>query len=386
MFAHCEKAAVRMTFRRVLPQVGTFALLFLIAVTTFAQAPAPSAARAEIEVTIETADPAIRLAGTLVLPNGKGPHPAILLIQGDGPHTRDQLISGSPSFRMIADALTRAGIAVLRVDKRGVGKSTGPSVDDSTIADFAHDAQASFEFLSHRPEIDPERIGLLGHSEGAIVAPIVATSGTHVRFVVLIAPPAVPGGEIWVRQKVRNLKRLGANPAVLAPVEKQMRRLVEFVKSGKNDDATYYQIGHDFVAAHGMEENKITHKFIDQLISDVRNRWHAEFFRYDPAEALKKLKAPTLAVLSSADDQVILDQNLPSLVNALVASGNPDFAVSVLPDHDHFFLTHEGRRLDKHKFGKMEVSADLLNIITPWVERHVRKQARTLPHPDAPNE
>jgi uncharacterized protein len=273
---------------------------------------------------------------------------------------------------MMADYLTRSGVAVLRVDKRGAGQSTGPSVDYSTIVDLAGDVQASVSFMRRRAEIDPEKIGLLGHSEGAILAPMVATKDPRVKFVVLIAPPSVPGGEIWIRQKVANLKRQGANPAVLEPVEKQMRRLVEFVKSGKNDDATYYQIGHDFVAAHGMEDAKITHKFINQLISDLRNKWYAAFFRYNPGEALRKLTTPTLAVLSSADDQVILDQNLLPLVSALVASRNPDFTVSVLPDHDHFFLTYEGRRLNKHQIGKMEVSGDLLKVISAWVQAHAK--------------
>ncbi len=364
--------AAVLTVRQPLGTIAAFGLLFVHADQVFAQVPGPSAAYAQTEVFIDTGSPAIRLAGTLTVPNTKGPHPAVLLIQGEGPHTRDQLISRSPTFRMIADYLTRGGVAVLRVDKRGAGQSTGPSVDDSTIMDLAGDVQASVSFLRRREEIDPGKIGLLGHSEGAILAPMVATQDQRVKFIVLIAPPSVPGGEIWVRQKVANLKRLGADPAVLGPVEKQMYRLVEFVKSGKNDDATYYQIGHDFVAAHGMEENKITHKFIDQLISDVRNKWHAEFFRYDPGEALRKLTTPTLAVLSSADQQVIVDQNLLPLVAALVASGNRDFTVSVLPDQDHFFLTYEGRRLDKHQIGKMEVSGDLLKVISAWVQEHTR--------------
>jgi hypothetical protein len=97
-----------------------------------------------------------------------------------------------------------------------------------------------------------------------------------------------------------------------------------------------------------------------------------QFFRYDPSEALRQLKTPTIAILSSADDQVTLDQNLQPLVAALVAARNPDFAVSVLPDQDHFFLTFEGRRLDKHQIGKMEVSADLLKVITSWVQLHSR--------------
>src|SRR5262249_49330626 len=147
-----------------------------------------------------------------------------------------------------------------------------------------------------------------------------------------------------------NLKRRGAKPETIAAVETQMRRLVEFVKSGANDDSTYYKLGHDFVAAHGMDESKITNKLIDQLISDLRNKWYCGFFGTDPAITLRKLKTPTLAVYGSADDQVLVEQNLPLLASAIAAAGNPDFAISVLPDQDHFFLTFEGHRLEKHKF------------------------------------
>jgi uncharacterized protein len=274
MLIRREQHAVARKLMRTLRRGALVGLLFSRA-AAFAQAPGPSASYADTDVTIETESQAVRLAGTLTVPKSMGPHTAMLLIQGEGPHTRDQLISRSPTFRLMADHLARSGVAVLRVDKRGAGQSTGPSVDDSTIVDLAGDARACIDFLRRRPEIDPEKIGLLGHSEGAIVAPMVAANEPRVSFVVLIAPPSVPGGDIWVRQKVANLKRLGADPAVLGPVEKQMRRLVEFVKSGKNDDATYYQIGHDFVAAHGMEEPKITHKLIDQLISDLRNKWYS---------------------------------------------------------------------------------------------------------------
>ena len=359
--------------QKILIKAFVFGIIFINAVSVFSQAAETAAPYTENEVTIETTSPNIRLAGALAVPKGKGQFPAALLIAGNGPHTRDQMISGSPMFRQIADYLARNGIAVLRVDKRGTGKSTGPkNVDESTIAEFAQDAQDCFNFLKKRAEIDPAKIGLIGHSEGGIVAPMVAVKEPGVRFVVLIAPSTVPGGEIWVKQREMNLTRAGAKPEVIPAVVKVSLRLVEFVKSGKNDDETYYKIGSDFLAAHGVTEDKINKEFVDRVISDVRLRWYNFFFSYDPAQALKKLKMPTLAVMTSMDRQVLVKQNLPPLVNALTEAENPDFTVTVMPDQDHFFLTFEGKRLEKHNPGKMEVNRDLLELMTGWIQKRIK--------------
>lgn len=324
----------------------------------------------EKEVVIETATPGVRLAGTLSLPRTKGPHPAAILITGNGPHTRDQIISGSPMFRMIAEYLARRGVATLRVDDRGAGLSTGPSVDNSTSAELADDALACIRFLKRRPEVRPDSIGLIGHSEGAMIAPMIAVKEPGLRFLVLLAPPAVSGGEIRIKQLTRQLTQQGAKPEIVRAVEEQARRLMAFIAGGRDDDETFYRIGHDFVAAHGLAKEKITRALIDNLLSDFRSRWFKFFVSYDPARTLKTLKTPTLAVIGSADAQVPVEQNLIPLVTSLTEAKNPDFTVAVMPDQDHFFLVFEGRRLDRHKFGKMEVSPGLLELMTQWIQQH----------------
>jgi uncharacterized protein len=361
------------SWRLVVVAIGILGLL----TSGQAVAVSPKAAQAAEarEVTVATPNPKVRLAGTLSMPGRSEPFPAIVLIQGQGPHTRDQMISGSPMFRMIADELTKGGFAVLRLDKRGVGKSTGPSADESTFADLAGDISAAVAFLRQEPEIDRDCIGLLGHSEGAIIAPIVATGNKSVKFVVLIAPTAVPGGEVWMRQSLFNLKSRGASAAELAAIAKQMVRLVDFVKGGKNDDETYYKIGHDFIAAHGMAENKISRKLVDQFLSDFRSTWQGDFFRHDPSRTLQRLTTPTLAVFGAIDHQVPADQNLGPLVAALVASRNADFTLTVLPDCDHFFLTYEGHRVEKHVFGKMEISSDLMRSIRCWLSQRAGRHS-----------
>lgn len=327
----------------------------------------------DVEVSIETASPDIRIAGTLSIPQGNGPHPAVILLAGSGPHTRDQLISGSPMFRYIAERLSSNGIAVLRFDKRGMGDSTGPKdINDSTLTDFVDDAQSCFQFLKKRAEIDPNRIGLIGHSEGAIVGPMLGVKEPSVRFLVLIAPPAVSGAEIWIKQRLFFSQQRGVKAEKLAALEKELRRLVEFVVAGKNDDETYYRLGHDFLAIQGVQNEKITHELIDKVISDLRTKGTEIFFTHDPAKTLAKLSMPILAVLSSADDQVSVEQNLAPLAQALLKARHTDFSITVMPEQDHFFLNYEGRRLKKHQFGKMRVNADLLDLMTVWIQKHVK--------------
>ena len=351
-----------------------FCASFLWALTTYQAVWAGpgsdvSEAYSEQEVTIEAPTAGIRLAGTLTVPAGRGPFPAVLLLPGQGPHTRDQVISGSPMFRQIGDHLSRQGFAVLRMDKRGVGRSQGPSLDESTLADLTQDFRACHQFLHKQPAVDSRRVSLLGHSEGAMIGPMIACKEPGIWSLVLLAPPAVAGGEIWIHQKLGGLRQQGAKPEVLESVEKEMHRLVQFVKSGTNDDDTYYRIGHDFIKAHRMPEEQITHSLIDKLLSDLRTKSCRDFFSYNPAEALRELRTPTLAILSSADDQVTVKQNLVPLAAALASAKNPDFTISVLPEQDHYFLVFEGHRLKRHNFGKMKVAPVLLDTVTTWLRR-----------------
>jgi pimeloyl-ACP methyl ester carboxylesterase len=255
------------------------------------------------------------------------------------------------------------------MDKRGVGRSQGPSLDESTLADLTQDFRACYQFLHKQPAVDSRRVSLLGHSEGAMIGPMIACKEPGICSLVLLAPPAVAGGEIWIHQKLGGLRQQGAKPEVLESVEKEMHRLVQFVKSGTNDDDTYYRIGHDFIKAHGMPEEKITHSLIDKLLSDLRTKSYRDFFSHNPAEALSELRTPTLAILSSADDQVTVKQNLVPLAAALASAKNPDFTISVLPEQDHYFLVFEGHRLKRHNFGKMKVAPVLLDTVTTWLRR-----------------
>ena len=181
------------------------------------------------EVTFDNGD--ITLAGTLTLPEGDGPFPALVLISGSGQQNRDEelsIVPGYKPFREIADTLTRQGIAVLRYDDRGIGQSGGdPS--QATSADFADDAEAAFAYLQERPEIDGEQIGMLGHSEGGIIEAIIGARNPDVAFLISMAGSAVSGYDTIIKQVERMALASGASAEDAAAAAEQQRALMDLV-------------------------------------------------------------------------------------------------------------------------------------------------------------
>lgn len=315
----------------------------------------------EVKITIS---PTVQLAGTLSLPNGTAPFPTILLITSAGGQNRDQIVEGIPMFQIIAQHLVKNGFAVLRVDDKGVGDSKGSIVWDSTTAEKALDMETCVNFLKTIPEVDAKRIGLIGHSEGAIVAPMVALKMPEINFVVLLGSPGVSGEEVLNRRQNEEAKKRTKDETVLKAVEAQRRKMIEFIKNGKNDDETFYRIGHDYFAAFGMPESAINRELINQNFGFWRKKWFSFFFANNPSQNLKKLQIPTLLIAGSADEQIPLEKNLSSLVSALVEGGNRDFTLVVLPKQNHFFLVSE----DTSSPEKPALSPALLEVMTNWVK------------------
>ncbi|MDH3629012.1 MAG: alpha/beta fold hydrolase [Acidobacteriota bacterium] len=324
---------------------------------------------ADEEVAIATESPDVTLAGTLSLPAGNEPHPAVLLLTGSGGHTRDQVISGTPMFKVIGDYLVDRGLAVLRVDDRGTGDSSGPSVRESTMDDRAADARAAFRYLLERPEIDATRVGLLGHSEGAMTGPRLAVEEPRVSFLVLLAPPSVPGAEIWVRQQGDMLRREGEMPEQqIAAIESALTDMVVHIGQEGNTDDGFYRYGRAACLAWGDPPREVTPEFVSEAFGDLRQPWYRQFFSSDPQEALRELDRPVLALFGGADQQVIVDQNVAALEAGLRAAGNESFTVTVLPDEDHFFLGAPGLAPNEHVHGQMLVSQSMLQAVASWIE------------------
>lgn len=334
--------------------------------------PVQAAAAVDEQVRVPTGDPAIVLAGTLSLPAGDGPHPAVLFLTGSGGHTRDQVISGTPMFKILGEYLVGRGLAVLRLDDRGAGDSTGPGVRESTMDERAADALAVLRYLLARPEVDPGRVGLLGHSEGGVTGPRLALEEPRVGFLVLLAPPSVPGADIWVRQQGDILRRAGEMPeSQIRAIEEALAAMVRHIGLGGNTDDGFYRFGREACLAWGDPPEEVTPEFVDEAFGDLRQAWYEDFFSSDPRVALRQLRRPVLAVFGGADQQVIVEQNAEALVASLLDAGNESFTVTVLPDEDHFFLRAEGLAPNEHVHGKMELSPAALEVVGDWIARQV---------------
>ena len=183
----------------------------------------------EEEVAYENKEAGITLAGTLTLPSGKGPSPAVLLISGSGPQDRNETIYNHHPFLVLADYLTRQGIAVLRVDDRGVGESTG-DFSQATSVDFASDVLAGIEYLKTRKEINPEQIGLIGHSEGGLIAPMVAVKSPDVAFIILMAGTGLTGEEILYLQGALISRAMGVSEEDIAKNRQFNEKIFSLIK------------------------------------------------------------------------------------------------------------------------------------------------------------
>ncbi|MDQ6665132.1 MAG: alpha/beta fold hydrolase [Acidobacteriota bacterium] len=319
----------------------------------------------EEDVTYPNAKARVQLAGTLTLPPGNGPFPAVLLITGSGPQDRDEAMMGHRPFLVIADHLTRQGIAVLRVDDRGIGKSTG-SFALATTADFADDADAGVQFLKARKEINPGRIGLIGHSEGAIIAPMIAARSHDVAFIVLMAGTAVPGDQVSLFQQRAINKSSGMPDAIVAQNEAIQNKLAAIVKQEDDLKVT------DSRVRALLQESGMPEAAIDMKTQTVLSPWLRFFWKYDPAPALRKTKQPVLAMNGALDTQVSPRQNLPLIVQALEDGGNGDYEIVTFPNLNHLFQTAKTGAVSEYSTISETIAPAALDVMTAWILRHAR--------------
>jgi pimeloyl-ACP methyl ester carboxylesterase len=302
--------------------------------------------------------PGVVLAGTLSQPNGPGPFPAVVMIAGSGPQNRDETIEGHKVFAVIADRLTRAGIAVLRYDKRGVGASGGRYAS-ATGADFADDAQAAADWLAGQPGIAPAKIGLIGHSEGAEIAPIVADRDPRIAYVVLLCAPAVSGAQTIASQQKAILLAAGVPAAEVEAKNALERRVLEAVRTAP-----------DAPSAEAAAQALLTQAGVAPAAARARAQlasapWYREFLNDDPAPALRKLRQPTLVIAGSKDLQVLPDLNLPVIRAAL--AGNKAAKVVELDGLNHLLQPAATGAPSEYGTIPITVAPAALDMITDWV-------------------
>jgi pimeloyl-ACP methyl ester carboxylesterase len=318
----------------------------------------------EVEVTYENKPGGAKLAGTLTLPSGFGPFPAVLLITGSGQQDRDEAIMGHRPFLVLADHLTRKGIAVLRVDDRGVGGSTG-EVKTATTEDFAGDVLAGVEFLKNRGKpIDPHKIGLIGHSEGGTIAPMAATRSSDVAFIVMMAGTGVPGDEILMAQVAGLSKAAGVPAAAIAKNLDLERQILDIVKQESDPKAREARLRE--------WKDKSAPQMPDAQVQAVMTPWMRFFVTFDPATALRKVACPVLALNGERDLQVPPDLNLPAIDKALKAGGNHDYQIVKLPKLNHLFQTSQTGAMDEYARIEETIAPGALETMSTWILRHTQ--------------
>jgi len=304
----------------------------------------------------------VGLAGTLTLPQGRGPFPAALLIAGSGPNGRDEDILGHKLFLVLSDYLTRHGIAVLRVDKRGVGHSSG-SYDKATSLDFASDVKAGLAWLRTRSEIDRGHIGLIGHSEGGLIAPMVAADDPAVAFVVLMAGPGENGTKILLQQGALILKASGMSESAVA--ENTAARAAMFkVAREEKDPARRDAELHRMMAALD-KTGAMSPQAIDAQLKAFSGDWFRFFYSYEPAPTLARLRMPVLAINGSLDLQVPPRENLAAIRTAL--AGDKDATVVELPRLNHLFQTAKTGAPSEYSVIEETMAPLALKTISDWI-------------------
>lgn len=305
----------------------------------------------------------VRLAGTLTLPESDGPFPAVLFITGSGAQDRDESLMGHKPFLVIADHLTRRGIATLRVDDRGFGESTG-DLANATTEDFASDALAGVEYLLTRSEIRRDAVGLIGHSEGGIVAPIVANMSDDVAFAVLIAPTAIPGEDLLHLQTRLILEAQGV-PAFMADRSESMNRDI-YAAVRESDDSEELRAAMEAVFAEmSAAERQLVD--MDSVLGMVDSPWFRFFLDYNPRASFVAMACPVLALFGELDLQVPPDPNLDELKAALEEGGNADATVREIPGVNHLFQHATTGSPGEYAQIEETIAPEVLDAISGWI-------------------
>lgn len=308
----------------------------------------------------------VTLAGTLTMPEGEGPHPAVVLLSGSGPQDRNEETRGfdigHKSFLVLADYLTLRGIAVLRYDDRGVAESTG-SLRGATMEAFADDARAALTYLRGRGDLSLSAIGFAGHSEGGMVAPMAAASSSGASapdFLVLLAGPAVPMGQVVAAQVARMTEESGASPGQVAQARAQRRQLFDAVAEAPDSAAAAGRIRGILAGAPEAQ--------VERTIGSLTTPYVRHAAAFDPAAMLQRIDVPVLALFGEKDFQVPPEQNAPPMREALAA--NPGATVEVLPGLNHLFQTAETGLLDEYGQIEETFAPVALERIAEWIAAH----------------
>ena len=360
-------------------KIASLIVLLIVSTGTFAQQPnRPQTPEGPFTYNIEdisfvnTKD-SITLAGTFTFPKSGNNFTAVILITGSGPQNRNSEIFEHKSFWVLADYLTQNGIAVLRYDDRGVGESTGDFSKGTTV-DFARDVVAAIDYLKTRKEINPKKIGLIGHSEGGVIAPMVASENTDVAFVVSMAGVMIPGGELLLLQKEMQLRSMGSSEVYISKEIGFDKGIMKTITNSETDSLKnnlekytneYFKENPKFASEHGLTE-----EYYKKLIVDSYSApWISNIIKYDPKSTLENLNCPLFALNGEKDLQVPVKENFEALREVMRKDPSKKFTLKSYPNLNHLFQECETGSVMEYGQIEQTLSPEFLKDVAEWIQR-----------------
>jgi pimeloyl-ACP methyl ester carboxylesterase len=331
------------------------------------------------DLVYDNKDKSISYGATITIPEGKGPFPAVLLLTGSGQQNRDEEIMGHKPFAVIADHLTRNGLIVLRVDDRGMGNTTGDLLSATTL-DFANDAVVSLEFLKKRKEVDQQKIGLIGHSEGGMIAQMIAAKRNDIDFIVLLAAPGENIMKVMTDQNEAFYSKAGLSKTNIATYLELYKNILKTISDTINTDLkskikTVVDAwiaktpANVVVATTGIRDEATKVLFVDQFVNQLGHPWFKYFLAYDPAVNIKKIQAKVLALNGSNDIQVISKSNLAAIESALKNGRSKKYEVKEFAGLNHLF--QECKTCTTNEYNQLEqtISPVVLEYMSTWIRK-----------------
>ncbi|MFI5152373.1 MAG: alpha/beta hydrolase family protein [Chitinophagales bacterium] len=347
------------------------------------QTPKPPFPYASEDVEYDNRNKTLHYGATLTTPPGNGPFPAVVMITGSGAQNRDEELLGHKPFAVIADYLSRKGVMVLRVDDRGIGKSSG-SFDSSNSSDFARDVNTSVDYLKTIPKVDLKKIGLIGHSEGGMIAPMVASQRNDIDFIILLAGPGEKIIKLMEEQSAALLQSSGINKDEISSYSRFYPIMVHSTIDAKDDAEARQQLTaaleewkkstpkNHVLATTGISNDSTQYKFVEGTTQVMRKPWFMYFMQFDPTPYLEGLSCKVLALNGEKDLQVLPDPNLQGIEAALKKSKSKLFEVHKIPGLNHLF--QDCKKCTIQEYGQLEetFSPVALDMMGTWINKNVK--------------
>lgn len=314
------------------------------------------------EVKFKNTKDNINLAGTFTCPKGTGPFPTVILISGSGGQNRNEEIFNHKPFWVIADYFAKNGIATLRYDDRGIEESEG-NFASATSADFANDARAGIEFLKQHSKVDKQNLGIVGHSEGGMIAPMIAASDNSIGFLILLAAPGIPIDQLMILQNNAISKASMMSESTMAKNQKLNQQCYQILKAEKSEKDTKSQLKKLFKSKNMSEAE------IESLLAQITSPWFKYFISYDPKYSLEKVFCPVLALNGDKDVQVTAKENLAGIAASLEKGGNKEYETKLIENKNHLFQTTTKYSLDEYVKNDESFAPDVLNLMANWIKK-----------------